>query len=473
MQQESKNANNGKTGEEYIGEYIQRAKLAQAEFEKKSQEEVDAGVMAIAKAIYDHAEELAEMAVEESGMGNVPDKTAKNQSKASVIWNHLKGKKSRGVLERNQETGITKIAKPMGIVAAITPCTNPIVTPMSNAMFALKCGNAIIITPHHHAIRSSTKAVEYMNEALKKLDLPRNLIQILDWQSRENTRNLMTRCDVVIATGGMSMVKAAYSSGRPALGVGAGNVQCILDRNIDYRAAVSKLVAGRAFDYGIICSGEQSAILPREDMGQIMRCFEEEGCLVIRDDVTRDSLRQALFPEGEMNRHAIGQSPQRIGELAGFFVPEACRVLVVEGQGFGDAELFTKEKMCPVLVVHGYDDFKEGVEIAKANLEVEGKGHSISIHSNNRHNIQYAALHLSVSRFLVNQACSFSAGGSFFNGLNPTNTLGCGTWGNNSISENLTYTHLMNVSQIADFMPDNHVPTQEELWQLEPLTNRG
>ena len=462
-----------KNSEEYIGGYVQRGKVAQAEFEKMSQEEVDTAVMNIAKAIYDHAEELAEMAVEESGMGNVPDKTIKNQSKASVIWNHLKGKKSRGILERDDTTGITKIAKPMGLVASITPLTNPIVTPMSNAMFALKCGNAIIITPHHRAIKSSTKAVEYMNEALTKLGMPSHLIQILDWQSRENTRNLMAQCDVVIATGGMGMVKAAYSSGKPALGVGAGNVQCILDRGIDYREAVSKLVAGRAFDYGIICSGEQSAIFPKEDKEEIMKCFEEEGCLVLRQDSERDTLREALFPEGTMNRHAIGQSTQKIGELAGLAVPEDCRVIVVEGEGYGKEELLTKEKMCPVLVVHGYNDFKEGVAMAKANLEVEGKGHSVAIHSNNRENIEYAGLQLSVSRFLVNQACSFSAGGSFFNGLNPTNTLGCGSWGNNSISENVTYTHLMNVSRIADYMPENKVPSQEELWQLESLTNQG
>jgi succinate-semialdehyde dehydrogenase len=273
-----------KNSEEYIGEYVRRGKVAQAEYEKMSQEQVDIAVMNIAKAIYDHAEELAEMAVEESGMGNVPDKTIKNQSKASVIWNHLKGKNSRGILERDETTGITKIAKPVGLVASITPLTNPIVTPMSNAMFALKCGNAIIVTPHHGAIKSSTKAVEYMNEALAKLGMPSHLIQILDWQSRENTGNLMAQCDVVIATGGMGMVKAAYSSGKPALGVGAGNVQCILDRGIDYKEAVSKLVAGRAFDYGIICSGEQSAIFPNEDKEAIMKCFEEEGCLVLRQE---------------------------------------------------------------------------------------------------------------------------------------------------------------------------------------------
>ena len=244
----------------YIDEYIQRARKAQEAFEKMSQEQVDEAVKVIGKVVYDNAEFLAEIAVEETGMGNVPDKIAKNKQKSKIIWSNLKGKKSRGILDTDETTGITRIAKPVGVVAAITPCTNPIVTPMSNSMFALKCGNAIIITPHHKAIKCSTKTVEMMNEELAKLGMPENLIQILDVQSRENTRNLISSADVVVATGGAGMVNAAYSSGRPALGVGAGNVQCIIDEGYDFKEAVPKIVTGRTFDYGIICSGEQSAL---------------------------------------------------------------------------------------------------------------------------------------------------------------------------------------------------------------------
>ena len=224
----------------YIEGYIKRARAAQREFEKMSQEQVDEAVKAVGKTVYDNAEYLAEIAVEETGMGNVPDKIAKNKQKAKIIWNNLKGKKSRGILDTDEETGITRIAKPVGVVAAITPCTNPIVTPMSNAMFALKCGNAIIITPHHKAVKCSTRTVDMINERLAELGMPGNLIQILDQHSRENTGNLISMADVVVATGGAGMVKAAYSSGRPALGVGAGNVQCIIDRGIDYSEAVSQ-----------------------------------------------------------------------------------------------------------------------------------------------------------------------------------------------------------------------------------------
>ena len=449
----------------YIKEYISRARKAQTIYETMSQEQVDLAVKSAGKAVYDNAEYLAEFAVKETEMGNYEDKVAKNKQKSKIIWNNLKGKKSRGIIERDEETGITKVAKPIGVVAAITPCTNPIVTPMSNIMFALKGGNAIIITPHHKSIECSTKTVELINDELKKLGMPDYLVQILDTQSRENTRNLISSADTVIATGGMSMVNAAYSSGRPALGVGAGNVQCIIDQGIDYKEAVPKIIAGRAFDNGIICSGEQSVICPNEDFDDILDEFTKKGAYVIRDSKEKQALRTAIFDEeGHMSRHAVGQSVQSIAAIAKINIPEGTKVIVVEADGSGESDILAKEKMCPVLSAYKYDTFEEGVEIAKANLEVEGKGHSVSIHSNNKAHIEYIGTELSVSRFLVNQVCASSAGGSFNNGLAPTNTLGCGSWGHNSISENLDYKHLINISRIAYFMPDNPTPSDEELW---------
>jgi succinate-semialdehyde dehydrogenase len=449
----------------YINEYIQRGRQAQLIFEKKSQSEVDAAVKAIAKTIFDNAVMLAEMAVQETGMGNVPDKIIKNQAKAGMIWNHLRDKKSRGIINRNKETGITEVAKPMGIVAAITPCTNPIVTPMSNAMFALKAGNAIIITPHHKSIKSSTKTVELMNEALADLDMPPNLIQILEIQSRENTKHLISSADVVVATGGSGMVHAAYSSGRPALGVGAGNVQCILDTDIDLQEAVSKVITGRTFDNGIICSGEQSVICPQNDFEEILKIFEANGGYVVRGAEEKIKLRNALFEDGKPNRHSIGQSPQKIADLAGIELPKGTRVIVVIADGTAETDVLGQEKMAPVLSAYAYATFGDAVEIARKNLEIEGKGHSVSIHSTNTQNIEYAGEALSVSRIVINQACATSAGGSYFNGLTPTNTLGCGSWGHNSISENLDYKHLMNISRVAYFMPQRKKPTDDELWK--------
>jgi len=449
----------------YINEYITRAKKAQATYEAMSQEQVDLVVKAAGKVVYDNAEYLAEFAVKETGMGNYADKVAKNKQKSKIIWNSLKGKKSRGIIERDEKTGITKVAKPIGVVAAITPCTNPIVTPMSNIMFALKGGNAIIITPHHKSIGCSTKTVELINDELKKLGMPDYLVQILDNQSRENTRNLISSADTVIATGGMGMVNAAYSSGRPALGVGAGNVQCIIDQGVDYKEAVPKIIAGRAFDNGIICSGEQSVICPIEDFEDILDEFAKNDAYVIRDSKEKEALRTAIFDEeGHMSRHAVGQSVQSIAAIAKISIPDGTKLIVVEADGYGESDILAKEKMCPVLTAYKYDTFEEGVNIAKANLEVEGKGHSVSIHSSNNAHIEYVGTELSVSRFLVNQICASSAGGSFNNGLAPTNTLGCGSWGHNSISENLDYKHLINVSRIAYFMPDNPIPSDEELW---------
>jgi succinate-semialdehyde dehydrogenase len=308
--------------------------------------------------------------------------------------------------------------------------------------------------------------VELINKELDKLGAPKYLIQILDQQSRENTKNLISSADIVIATGGMGMVKAAYSSGKPALGVGAGNVQCIIDTDADIETAAPQIIAGRIFDNGIICSGEQSIILPEERYDEMIRVFEKNGAFVINKPEDKEAIRAAMFEEGAMSRHAVGQSVQTIAKLAGLTVPEGTKVIIVEADGSGEKDILAKEKMCPVLAAFRYKTFEEGVEIARDNLEEEGKGHSVSIHSNNKEHIEYAGQELCVSRFVVNQTCATSAGGSFFNGLAPTNTLGCGSWGNNSISENLDYKHLINISRIAYYMKDNHVPTDEELWGL-------
>lgn len=448
----------------YIMGYIDRAKKAQEAFEKYTQEQVDELVKIAAKTVHDHAEILAKMAVEETGMGVYEDKVIKNKMKAKVIWNNLKDKKSVGIIKRDEETGITEIAKPMGVVAAITPCTNPIVTPMSNAMFALKGRNAIIITPHHKSIRCSTATVDMINEALKKAGAPEHLIQILAEHSRENTRNLISSADVVIATGGMGMVKAAYSSGKPALGVGAGNVQCIIDKDADMKEAVPKIITGRIFDNGIICSGEQSVIMPEEKYDEIIKVFQENGAYHVSDSKEKEAFRKAMFKEGAMSRHVVGQSVQTLAKLANVTVPENTKVIIIEADDIGEADVLAKEKMCPVLTMYRYKTFEEGVKIAKANLEAEGKGHSVAIHSNNIDHIEYAGENLEVSRFVINQASATSAGGSFFNGFAPTNTLGCGSWGNNSISENLDYKHLINISRIGYYMADHKAPTDEELW---------
>lgn len=450
--------------QEYINQLLANARSAQEAYECYSQEQVDGVVRIIAKTVFDNAELLADMAVKETGMGVYEDKVKKNQGKARVIWNEMKGKKSVGVLRRDTETGITEIAKPMGVVGAITPTTNPIVTPMCNAMFALKGRNAIIICPHPRSKVCSSKTVELINDNLKTAGAPEHLIQIISQPSVELSALVMKSCDVCISTGGMGMVRAAYSSGKPAFGVGAGNVQCLIGEDADLCSAVPLIIQGREFDNGIICSGEQTAIAPAGRYEEMVDEFVKNGAYYVESREEIDRLRDALFPCGVMNKKLVGQSAADVAEAAGITVPANTRVLLVKTPAYGEADYFSKEKMCPVIAAYAYDSWEEGVAIAAANLQVEGKGHSVCIHSHDREKIEYAAGILPVSRFLLNQACSTNNGGSFFNSLSATTTLGCGSWGNNSISENLSWKHLFNVSRIAGIRPGSTMPSDAEIW---------
>lgn len=449
---------------EFIKSLVEKSRKAQKEFETFNQQQVDAVVKEIAKVVWDHAEVLARMAVDETGMGVYEDKVKKNKGKSSIIWNNLKTKKSVGFINYNEETGVVEVARPMGVIGAVAPCTNPIVTPMTNAMFALKGRNSVIIAAHPRAKKCARYLVDLFNEAIKKHNVPDNLIQVIDEPSVELTNELMKTVDVVVATGGMGMVKAAYSSGKPAYGVGAGNVQCIIDRNVELKEAIPKIVYGRAFDNGIICSGEQTVIAHEEDYDAVVEELKGNGAYYIEDAEERERLINAIFVNGAMNKDLVGQSVEKIGEVAGISFPEGTKVIVVKADGYGEASLLSKEKMCPVISSYKYTTFAEAVNIAVANLDVEGKGHSISIHSDNKENIEYAANVVPVSRVLINQICSTMNGGSFFNGFAPTTTLGCGSWGNNSISENLDYKHLINITRIGYYMKDNKVPTDDELW---------
>ena len=449
---------------EYIQLLMKNANAAQIEYEKFNQQQVDAIVKAIARVVYDNAVELARMAFEETQMGVFEDKIKKNQGKAKILWNSLKNKKSVGIISSNPETGIVEVAKPMGVIGLVTPCTNPIVTPMCNAMFALKGRNAVIIAPHPKAKKCARVLVDMFNAAIQKLGAPENLIQVIDEPSSELSSELMKAVDVIVATGGMPMVKAAYSSGKPAYGVGVGNVQSIIDRDMDIKDTVSKVVTSRIFDNGIICSGDQSIIIHEDDYAAVVNELKANGAYYIEDGDEKDKIRKALFGDGHMNKHLVGQSIAKVAEVAGINLPVGTKLIAVRADGIGKADLLSKEKMCPVITTYTYKTFAEAIDIAMANLEVEGKGHTISIHSNNRENIESAALVVHVCRVLVNQIGATMNGGSFFNGFAATTTLGCGSWGNNSISENLDYKHLINITRIGYFMKDAKVPTDEEMW---------
>ena len=405
------------------------------------------------------------MAVDETEMGSFEDKILKNKSKARVIWNNLKDKRSRGVIGEDNISNLVFVAKPMGVVAAVTPVTNPIVTPMCNGMFALKTGNAIIFASHPKAQNCAEFLTEEFMKIVKSHNGPDDLIQVVKNGSVAKTQKLMQSADVVVATGGGAMVKSAYSSGKPSFGVGAGNVPVIIDRNIDLKDAVEKIVDGASFDHGIICSHEQFVFAPEENFEKTIELFTNTGKVWFTNNQNQiQKLRDVVFQNGYLNKDIVGKSAREVGKLAGIDVPETSRLILLPADGSGTEDVLAKEKLCPVIAIVPYKTFEEAINMAKSNLLVEGAGHSAALHSDNDQNIQKAGLELPISRLVVNQPSSTSAGGSLTNGFAPTTTLGCGSWGGNSISENLDYKHLMNVSRIGKVISDKEVPTDDEIW---------
>lgn len=449
---------------EYLENLVAASRIAQAEFVTYPQEKVDAACRAICKAVYDNAEMLAAMAVEETRMGRLDSKIAKCRNKSKTVWLGMKGKKSRGIIDWDENTGIAKVAKPIGVIGAVTPTTNPVITLMHNSACSLKCGNTIIICPHPRAKKVGVKTVELMNAALAALDMPENLIQIIPEPTMELSANLMGVVDLCLCTGGPGMVRAAYSCGKPAIGVGQGNVQALLDRDVDLKQAVEMVITGRIFDNGVLCTCEQNMICPREKRAELIEAAKEAGAFVIDDEADAELLRETMFPDGRLNKDVVGASPAAIGAMAGLNVPEDARVILCRTKGYGYDDVLAKEKLCPVLSLFEYDEWEDAVEIARANLEVEGAGHSCVIHSNTKEHIEYVPTRVNVSRYAVNQVGGTGLGGAMDNGLSPTTTLGCGTWGNNSISENIYYHNLMNVSRISYKIKGVKIPTDEEIW---------
>jgi len=448
-----------------IQEMVNKSRIAQKEFELKfDQEKTDQVVKEIGKVVFENAEILARMAVEESGMGVVEDKTLKNKNKARIIWNNLRDKKSMGIIDRDEESGIVTIAKPMGVVGAITPCTNPIITPMCNMMFALKGKNSVIVSPHPRSKKCTAYLFDLYNKAISKYDVPENLIQFIPEPTIEATNELMKAVDIIVATGGMGMVKAAYSSGKPSLGVGPGNIQCIIDRDVDIKDAVPKIITGRSFDNGIICSGEQAVMIPEEQYDEVIAEFKKNNCYYADDQKEIDSLEKVLFPDGKLGKGVIGDYPVNIARKAGIDIPEETKVIIIPVDREDKTNVFRKEKIFPVMAAFKYGDFDQAIAIVQENLDIEGRGHSVVIHSNKPENIEKLGLAVTVSRVIVNAPCSTTVGGSYSNGLAPTSTLGCGTWGGNILSENVDYKHFLNNTKIAYLMDEREAPTDEELW---------
>lgn len=448
-----------------VQELVARSHAAQKQIEFATQEQADAAARAICKVVYDNADELGRLAAEESRMGNVADKITKCRMKSSLIWESIKDKKTVGVIARHEETRMLDIAKPMGVVAAVIPSTNPVVTCMCNAAFALKTRNSIVFAPHPRGIRCAKKLVELFQAELAAQDLPVDLVLTLEQVSLEGSAALMAAADVVVATGGPAMVKAAYSSGKPSLGVGQGNVQAIVDTDVDLADAAEKIVAGRSFDNGLICLGEQTAFVPAESFGAFAAELSAHGAYYVDDPEQVTALREGLFPEGgPISRDVVGQSAYEIGRQLGLNVPESARCIAVKVTEIGKAEDLCREKLCPVIAIHAYDTFEQGVAMMVENLEFEGKGHSVAVHSNTPAHVELVGIECSVSRVVVNQPAGSTGGGSPTNGFIPTTTLGCGSWGNNSFSGNFSHKNLMNITRVGYPLDESYLPDPELAW---------
>ncbi len=454
------------SGKVSLEERVARARAAQKQFEFATQEQADAACRAILKVVFDNAEKFGPMAADETRMGSRQDKIAKCRNKSALIWNDLKDKKSCGIIRRIPEKKMVEIAKPVGVVASIIPSTNPVVTPMSNGAYALKTRNAIIFSPHPRAVECTNLLAGLFRDELKKLGLLEDLIQVVDEVSIEASAELMAACDLVIATGGNDMVKSAYSSGKPAIGVGQGNVQTIIDEDADIAKAVGDIIVGRSFDNGLICLGEQCIHAPESKMDEVIAELKKQGGFVVEKEEDVDKLREVCFPGGgAFSRTCVGNTAAQVAEQAGIQgVPEDTRVLAAVVSGTGAADVLCREKLCPVIGILPYKTFEEGVAHMVANLEYEGKGHSVGVHSNSNEHVEYAAIQCSVSRVIVNQPSGTTGGGSPTNGFTPTTTLGCGSWGNNSFAGNLSYEQFMNVTRVGWPYEESYLPDPNTVW---------
>ena len=447
-----------------IQEYVERGREAVEAIKDYDQAQTDKLVYEAAKIIYQHAAELAREAVDETGLGYYEDKICKNTDTPAAFWTYLRDKKSVGIISENKETGIIEVAHPVGVIACVTPATNPNVTPLGNFMDAVKGKNAIIVSPAPRAAKSTTHTVELIREAMVKCGAPADLIQVLSEVTLANSQALMEACDLVIATGGSGMVKAAYSSGTPAYGVGPGNPPVVLDRGYDLKEAAKMTVTAVGSDNGILCDGDNLLLYPQEEEEKFFQALKDEGVVLFEDKADVEKFGAVLFHDGHPVPELVGKDAPVIAKAAGFHIPKDTKVMGLKIDAVGKANVLNKEIMGPIVVLKGYESFEEAVAMAIQNMEEAGGiGHTAGIFSNDRKHIEYYGERIPVARVLVNQPTP-DAWGPSTNGLSPAVSESCGTWGNNILCENVDYIHLINVSKIA--LPlDVQVPSPEELFK--------
>ena len=432
---------------------LARVRKAQEIFGTYSQEQVDKIFAAAAITANQARIPLAEMAVEETGMGIVEDKVIKNHYAAEYIYNAYRYTKTCGVIEENKAYGIKKLAEPIGVIAAVIPTTNPTSTVIFKTLIALKTRNGIIISPHPRAKNSSIQAAKIILDAAVKAGAPEGIIDWIDAPSLDLTNMVMKEADTILATGGPGMVKAAYSSGKPAIGVGAGNVPAIIDDSADILLAVNSIIHSKTFDNGMICASEQSVIILNSIYDKVKQEFIDRGCYVLNSEET-EKVRKTIIINGALNSKIVGQKAHKIAELAGVEVPENTKILIGEVESVDLSEEFAHEKLSPVLAMYRANSFDEAVEKAEQLIEDGGLGHTASLYVNTHtgtEKIEKFSHKMKTARILINTPSSQGGIGDLYNfKLTPSLTLGCGSWGGNSVSENVGVKHLLNIKTIAE-----------------------
>ena len=439
--------------EQMVNSLVERARKASEEYKKLDQEQVDRIVKKMSMAGLDNHMRLAKMAVEETGRGIYEDKITKNMFATEYVYHNIKKDKTVGVISKNEEEGYSLIAEPIGVIAGVTPVTNPTSTVMFKSMISAKTRNVIIFGFHPSAQQCSKEAAEIVRQAAVSEGAPEDCILWIEKPSVLATSLLMNHpgVDLILATGGSGMVKAAYSSGKPALGVGPGNVPCYIDKTAKLKRAVTDLVMSKSFDNGMICASEQSVIVDNEIAQDFEREMKEIGCYFVNDE-EKAKLQAVMFDAqngNKLNGAIAGQSPKTIAEWAGFTVPEGTKVIVVGESGVGNDFPFSKEKLSPVLAYYTVNGTDEGVNLADSLIKFGGMGHSAVMHSESKENILQFSKTVKTGRIIINSPSTHGAIGDIYNSNIPSLTLGCGTFGGNSTTSNVSSVNLINIKRVA------------------------
>ena len=438
---------------EKLEERLKGVKAAQREYAAFSQEKVDAIFKAAAMAANKARIPLAKLAVEETGMGVVEDKVIKNNYASEYIYNAYKNTRTCGVMEEDEAYGIKRIAEPVGVIAAVIPTTNPTSTAIFKTLLALKTRNGIVISPHPRAKKSTIEAAKIVLEAAISAGAPRDIIGWIDIPSLDMTNYLMKECDLILATGGAGMVRAAYSSGKPAIGVGAGNTPAVIDESADIVLAVSSIIHSKTFDNGMICASEQSVIVADRIYEAVKKEFMARGCYFLQEEEL-EKVRKTIIINGALNAHIVGQSAFRIAQLAGVTVPETSKILIGEVESVELSEEFAHEKLSPVRAMYRAQSIDDAFDKAERLIADGGYGHTSAIYLDpvaQRERLEQFSSRMKTCRIVVNTPSSHGGIGDLYNfKLAPSLTLGCGSWGGNSVSENIGVKHLLNIKTVAE-----------------------